>query len=116
MFFSGMNFVLTYLHYCEDVAPAKLVAAAHKEIRAKLGECFGVRSHFAMLKYLTQVSAPEPHYLAECMLLLYATYAEDFAEWAPRDRLEFWTTMLNLVAFAGKSKNSFSFTRAYAVA
>lgn len=74
MFFSGVCFILTYLHYCEDDVPVKLLGGINKEIRAKLNEVFNTTSHFSALKYVTTVSITEAQYFADTMLLLYSTF------------------------------------------
>jgi hypothetical protein len=111
MFFSGMVFILLYIHYCEDEAPTKLVTAIHKEIQEKQLQIFAGKSHFQPLKYLTGTSSLESQLLGECFFLLYATYQEEFAEQSVQFKFEFFSTILNLVSFSGKTRNYFHLDR-----
>lgn len=108
MFFSGLTFILLYVHYCEDEAPTKLVTAIHKEIQEKQLSIFSNKSHFQPLKYLVGTSTPESQLLGESFFLLYATYQDEFAEQSVQFKFEFFSTILNLVSFSGKSRNYFS--------
>lgn len=52
---------------------------------------------------------PESQYLGETLLLLYATFQEEFQDFSLDTKFEYFSTLFNLISFSGKTNNNFNF-------